>query len=242
METAPVKRPTWIVPSLALVAAAAVLASCGRPVGKAQAPAGPAAPIVERAGPVHWNAATGGFELNGKPLKTVKLWTFDGSTDGFTAMGSRIAPAPGQGIAVTIADPTIRSPKGLNVPGGQYPLVLVRLTRTAAASAWDGALYYSTAAHAETINFLGKPLSGADPHVGETTTLVYDMSRQAIGGPDWTQSTIDQIRFDVEDKPGGAFLIRQIAIAENPDPAALGPVAAPAPPPGATPAAPAPKP
>jgi hypothetical protein len=128
---------------------------------------------------------------------------------------------------VTIADPTIRSPKGLNVPGGQYPLVLVRLTRTAAASAWDGALYYSTAAHPETINYLGKPLSGAKPAVGETTTLVYDMSRQALGAPDWMQSTIDQIRFDLEDKPGGAFVIRQIAIAENPDPAALARVVAP---------------
>ena len=73
--------------------------------------------------------------------------------------------------------------------------------------------------------------------MGETTTLVYDMSRQAVGAPDWTQSTIDQIRFDVEDRPGGGFVIHQIAIAESPDPAALGAVAVPA----ATPAAPAPK-
>jgi hypothetical protein len=237
----PVKRQTWTAPSLALVAVVAVLASCGRPADKAKPPAAPAAPVVERPGPVRWNAATGGFELNAKPLKAVKLWTFDGSTEGFTAMGSRIIPAPGQGIAVAIVDPTIRSPKGLSVPGRQYPLVLVRLTRTAAGSAWDGALYYSTAAHPETINFLGKPISGADPHVGETTTLVYDMSRQPVGGPDWTQSNIDQIRFDLEDKPGGAFVIRQIAIADDPDPAALGPVATSAPAPVATPAAPAPK-
>ncbi len=190
---------------------------------------------AERGGPVHWNAATGGFEIAGKPLKTAKLWTFDGSTDGFTPVTSKIVPAPDQGIAVTIADPTIRSPRGLNVPGGQYPLVLVRLTRTAAGSAWDGALYYSTPAHSETINYLGKPLSGADPAVGETTTLVYDMSRQALGGPDWTQSTIDQIRFDVEDKPGGAFVIRQIAIAENPSSIPLTPGAPAAPPPAAKP-------
>lgn len=218
------KRLPWI----GLAAAAALLASCHRPVDQATAPTAPNLSGPERAGPVRWNTATGGFELNGKPLKTVKLWTFDGSTEGFTPVGSKIVPAPGQGIAVTIADPTIRSPKGLNVPGGQFPLVLVRLTRTAAASAWDGALYYSTAGHPETINYLGKPLSGANPAVGETTTLIYDMSRQAIGGPDWMQSTIDQIRFDLEDKPGGAFVIRQIAIAENPDPAALAPVTAPA--------------
>ena len=219
MGTQPVNRFFWIV---AAIVAAASLASCRRPVEAAKGPA--AAPVavgVERASPVRWNAVTGGFELNGKPLKTAKLWTFDGSTDGFTPVGSKIVPAPGQGISVTIIDPTIRSPKGLNVPGAQYSLVLVRLTRTAAASAWDGALYYSTPAHSEAIGFLGKPLSGADPKVGETTTLIYDMSRQAAGGPDWTQSVIDQIRFDIEDKAGAAFVIRQIAIAESSDPAAL---------------------
>ena len=210
------KRLPWIG-----LAAAALLASCHRPVEQAGAPAAPVPVGAERAGPIRWNAATGGFELNGKPLKTAKLWTFDGSTDGFTPVASKIAPAAGQGLAVTIADPTIRSPKGLNVPGAQYPLVLVRLTRTAPGAVWDGALHYSTPGHAEAFNYLGKPLSGADPAVGETTTLIYDMSRQAKGGPDWTQSVIDQIRFDLEDKPGGAFVIRQVAIAENPDPAAL---------------------
>ena len=211
------KRLSWI--GLALTAA---LAACGRPTDTGKPPpAAAAGPLVERAGPIRWNAASGGFELAGKPLKTVKLWTFDGSTDGFTPVRSTIIPVAGQGIAVSIADPTIRSPKGLGVPGGQYPLVLVRLTRTVAGSLWDGALHYSTPSHSEAFNYMGKPLSGANPAVGETTTMVYDMSRQAKGGPDWVQSTIDQIRFDIEDKPGGGFVIRQVAIAENPDPAAL---------------------
>jgi hypothetical protein len=213
------------------------LAACGRPTDTAKpAPAAPAAPLVERAGPIRWNAASGAFELAGKPLKTIKLWTFEGSTEGFVPVGSKVVPAPGSGISVTVADPTLRSPKGLNVPGTQYSLVLVRLTRTAPAGPWDGALYYSTANHGEGIGFFGKPVSGADPAVGETTTLVYDMSRQTAGSPDWAQSTIDQIRFDLEDRAGGVFLIRQIAIAENPDPAAIA-----ASPPAAAPAKPAPK-
>jgi hypothetical protein len=230
-----VKRLAWA----ALVLLAAVSA-CSRPAetSKSAAPAGPAAPLVERAGPVRWNAASGAFELNGKPVKALKLWTFDGSTEGFTPVGSKVAPAPGSGLTVVVADPTLRSPKGLNVPGGQYPLVLVRLTRTQAGGPWDGALYYSTAAHAETINDFGKPTSGADPKVGETTTLVYDMSRQAAGAPDWTQSVIDQIRLDLEDRPGGAFLIRQVAIADNPDAGAPGPAPAA---PAAAPNAPKPK-
>jgi len=220
-----VKRLSWI--GLALTAA---LAACGRPTDTAKPPPVAAGPLVERDGPIRWNASSGAFELAGKPLKTVKLWTFDGSTEGFVPVGSKIIPAPGTGLSVTVADPTLRSPKGLNVPGGQFPLVLVRLTRTAPAGAWDGALYYSTAHHGEGIGFFGKPVSGADPAVGETTTLIYDMSRQAAGAPDWSQSTIDQIRLDLEDRAGGVFLIRQIAIAANPDPAAI----APAPPPAAS--------
>jgi hypothetical protein len=227
-----VKCLPWI--GLAL---AALLSSCSRPADQAKAPTAPVPVGPERAGPYSWNASAGGFEMGGKSLRTVKLWTFEGSTDGFTAVGSKIFPAAGQGIAVTIADPTIRSPKGLDVPGGQYSLVLVRLTRTAPGAPWDGALYYSTAGHPEAIKYLGKPLSGANPAVGETTTLVYDMSRQAIGGPDWMTSTIDQLRFDIEDKPGGAFVIRQVAIAENPNPAPIAP--APAPAPESAPAAPA---
>lgn len=208
----PVKRLLWIG-----LACALALAACDRPATTAK-PGASVPTGVERAGPVTWNAATGAFEMAGQPLKTLRLWTFDGSTDGFTGVQSKIEPAAGQGIQVTIADPTLRSPKGLNVPGGEYSLVLVRLTRTAAASAWDGALYYSTPKHSELVAYLGKPTSGANPAVGETTTLVYDMSRQTIGAPDWMQSTIDQIRFDVEDKPGGGFLIREIAIAQNPNP------------------------
>jgi hypothetical protein len=40
-----------------------------------------------------------GFELAGEPLKAAELWTFDGSTEGFTAVGGRISPAAGQGIS-----------------------------------------------------------------------------------------------------------------------------------------------
>ncbi|MDB5424507.1 MAG: hypothetical protein JWQ29_1923 [Phenylobacterium sp.] len=228
------KLLSWI----GLAAAAVVLVACNRPAEEAKAPAMPAAPVVEKAGPVAWNAATGGFELNGKPLRAAKLWTFDGSTDGFTGVKSKITPAAGQGLAVAVVDPSLRSPKGLGVPGGQYPLVIVRLTRTGAGEAWDGALYYTTSAHPESIDFLGKPMGNAKPGLNETVTLAYDMSRQAIGGGDWLASTIDQIRLDIEDKPGGQFVIHQVAIAEYPDAGA--PPAAPAPE-AAAPAVPADK-
>lgn len=206
------KHLSWI----GLAVAAALLAACGRPADQNQAPSVATGPVVERAGPVAWNAVTGGFELSGRPLKTVKLWTFDGSTDGFTGGRSAVAPAPGQGLAVTVVDPSLRSPTGLNVPGSQYSQVIVRLTRIAEGGAWDGALYYATAAHPESAAFLAKP-TGAQPALGETVTLVYDMSRPAAGAGDWLASRIDQIRFDLEDKAGARFVIHQVAIAENPN-------------------------
>jgi hypothetical protein len=118
---------------------------------------------------------------------------------------------------VTIADPSLRSPKGLDVPGGQYPMVIVRLTRIEAGKAWDGALYYSTAAHPESASFLGKPMGNAQPGLNETVTLVYDMSRPAAGAGDWLASRIDQIRLDLDDKAGASFVIHQVAITENPN-------------------------
>jgi hypothetical protein len=226
---------SWI----GLAAAVTLLVACGRPAQEAKAPAMPAVAAVEKAGPVAWNAATGGFELNGKPLKTVKLWTFDGSTDGFTGLKSQVTPAQGQGLAVAVVDPILRSPSGLNAPGGRYSMVIVRITRTGAGEAWDGALYYTTAAHPESASFLGKPMGGAKPGLNETVTLLYDMSRPLRGGGDWLASTIDQIRLDLEDKAGGQFVIHQIAIAENPD-AAPPPKAEPAAE-AAAPAPPAPK-
>ena len=207
------KLLSWI----GLAAAGLVLVACNKPAQEAKPAPAAAVAAVEKAGPVAWNAATGRFELNGKPLRTAKLWTFDGSTEGFTGVKSQVTPAPGEGLAVTIADPSLRSPKGLAVPGGQYSMVIVRITRLAAGEAWDGALYYTTPAHQESIDFLGKTTGGAKPGLNETVTLVYDMSRQATGGGDWLGSVIDQLRFDIEDKPGGKFVIHQVAIAENPD-------------------------
>lgn len=206
--------------TILLAICAATLASCDRePKSAAVAPVANAA--SEAKGPVAWNESAGVFELAGQPLPTAKLWRFDGSTEGFTAVGSEIAPAQGGGIDFPITAPSLRSPKGLAIDGAKYPLVIVRLTRTAAGQQWDGALYFTSQKHPESGQYFGKPLNNRSPNLNETVTLVYDMSQLTVGGNDWQTSTVDQIRLDVEDKPGGRFVIKQIAIAENPNPAAL---------------------
>lgn len=205
-------RRGWLLAGFAVLA----LGGCGRR-DEGEPPRLRMLQGEERPAPIAWNGETGGFELAGKPLRTVKLWTFDGSTEGFTALKSEVLPAEGPGLHVRLRDPTLRSPRGLGIDGSVYSLVLVRLTRLKPGGGWDGALYYSTTLHGESGQFVGKPLQGADPAVAETTLLIYDMRRPVVGGEDWKTATIEQIRLDLEDRPGGEFLIHQVAIAEKAD-------------------------
>ncbi|WP_419254116.1 hypothetical protein ACN2C6_01570 [Caulobacter sp. ErkDOM-YI] len=229
-----------LIPTVALILlAATTLSACDKSEKQAaDSRAAAKAAQTERAGPISWNASAAVFEMNGAPLRTARLWTFRDSADGFAAVGSKIAPTA-DGLSMTVADPTLRSPKGLAIDGADYQLVLVRLTRTAAGEAWNGALYYSTPGHPESGQYFGKPVIGGNPALSETTTMVYNMSQLVIGGGDWSQSIINQIRLDIEDKPGGAFVIHQIAIVQNPDASAFRrpePAPKPAPAPAAKPA------
>lgn len=200
----------------AFAAAFLALAACDSP--SAPPPKPVAVAIAERPEPVRWNAETDGFELAGKPLRAIKLWTFDDSTEGYTAPGVELVPGPTPGLRLKTVEPMLRSPSGLAVDGALYSLVLVRLTRlTPGGGGWNGALYYATPEHSESPGFFGKPVLGDAPAAGETTILVYDMARQAAGADDWKTSLIGQIRLDLDDRPGAEFLIHQVAIVEKAD-------------------------
>jgi hypothetical protein len=213
----PIRRlPLLVLPLLAL-------AACDEPAPRRRAAAPPpavAVPAAERTSPIAWDAAKGAFVLNGKLLKSARLWTFDRSADGWTGAGVTLRPAPGGGLSVsnTAFDPILLSPAALAIDGGRNPLVVIRLTRVKAGGDWSGTLFYVTAGHGAAEAFHGRPADLKDVAVNETATLIYDMSRPAAGGADWTASVIDQLRFDTDDQAGGAFVIRQIAVAGNPDP------------------------
>lgn len=233
---------------LTFVALAAALSACDRPapreIRRADPPPGlalfaaeiptpaPAAPAPVKAvvaAPLKWDAAAGAFVFKGKPLRAEKTWIFDGATDGFVATGGEVQPGEAAGLIYrqVAPDPILRSPKGLNIDGANRSLVIVRLTRTVAGSRWDGSVFYSTPNHGESAAFFTKPVFGGDPAVGETTILVFDFRHPRKGGADWTSSIIDQIRIDLDNAAGGEFLIRQVAIAQDPG----GLVPEPAPPP-----------
>ena len=185
----------------------------------------PAGPIREVPGPITWDPAKGAFVFNGQPLRAEKVWTFEGATDGFTMSNGEVAPADGAGLSVDElgADSSLRTPRGLNVDGHTRSLVIIRATRVRPAAPFDGSVYYTTIAHGETAAFHGRPVAGQNPEVGETATLVFDMHRLSKGDLDWRNSIIDQVRIDLDDGPGGAFIVRQVAIALDPGGIPLGP-------------------
>lgn len=118
-------------------------------------------------------------------------------------------------ITEAARDTVLRSPDNLSIAGGDYSLVLVRLTRTAPSATFDGAIYYTTPKHGESAQFLAKT-SSANPEVGETVILLFDMSRLVTGHEDWRKSVIEQVRLDLDDTAGGAFVIHQVAIVKAP--------------------------
>ncbi len=211
-----------LAPALAGLALCA-LSACdgvGRPAADDAAKARPVRPVaaVEHDGPIVWNPKSGGFEYRGLPLRAEKLWTFEGATDGFVLDAGDFAPAQGQGLILNFTKPfgSLRSPSGLHVEGSNRPYILVRLTRLKPGKNWDGRVYYSTPSHGETLAYYNKPLSGGDPPVNETVVLAYDMHALAAGGGDWKSSKIEQVRIDLDGGSGGAFLIREVAIAQSP--------------------------
>jgi hypothetical protein len=129
-----------------------------------------------------------------------------------------VAPAEGSGLSVNELglDSNLRTPRGLNVDGHTRSLVIVRATRVRPATPFDGSVYYTTAAHGESAAFHARPAAGKNPEVGETSTLVFDMHRLSKGDLDWRNAIIDQVRIDLDDGAGGAFIVRQVAIALDP--------------------------
>ena len=202
-----------------------MLAGCDGASPWAQAAATPPAEIAAKPRPqaITWNADEDVFEIAGAPLKAGRLWTFDGSTEGFVLTGGGVLPGAPVGLEIqnNHPDPKLRSPRGLALDGSRYSLVLVRMTRTQPGAAWDGAIFYRTVDHGESGDFQAKPIDGADPGLNETVVMVYDMTRLKSGGDDWKMSQIDQIRLDTDDQAGGSFVIHQIAVTENPGPEAL---------------------
>ena len=221
--------------AILLAGSALTLASCDQP--KPAAPAAPEAPAgkvrpARTAEPISWDPARKAFVLNGEALKPKALWTFEAGTDGFEAAGATLSARPGGGMDVkgNVFDSVVRFPKDVSIKGAEANTVLVRISRNQDTARWDGTLFWKTAQHGEAAAFGTKPVRGADPAVGETTVMVYDMANPRKGGDDWVKSVITGLRLDLDDDVGGDFTVHQVAIVNIPGGAAPETPPAPTPP------------
>jgi hypothetical protein len=211
------------LPILGLAIVACIVTACTRPAsqGASPTPRGTADftkqgdPNAAHAPPVAYDEGKGEFTQSGKTIAIWRLWRFTGSTDGFSVPGASVSNAPGGGLAIEnkVYGAFLRTPTGLNFAGGSYPVILVRIERTKAGSQWEPVIYYTTAKHGETESYQSHVFRGVNPKEGETAILVFNMAKPTNGGSDWTSSRISQFRLQTDDQPGGAFIIRQIAVA-----------------------------
>jgi hypothetical protein len=147
-----------------------------------------------------WN--WGGGDLQGwvvEPVGTLLLWPASGGV----AIISSQNPAAG--------DVFLRSPD-LSFLGKDFTRVMVELEAVTPGSEVDSALYYSTPEHEESFDYRGGPLNGGVLTAGERRILVYDMINQAAGAPDWIDSTINQIRFDLPEGRGAHYIVHSITL------------------------------
>jgi hypothetical protein len=108
-------------------------------------------------------------------------------------------------------DLVIRSPQ-LSIAGQDYPKVLVDLEAVVPGVDLDLQIYYATTEHGESFDYRGGPLDGTPFAAGERRVLIYDMLNQAAGAPDWSASTVTQIRFDLPQGANSNYIVHSIKL------------------------------
>lgn len=122
------------------------------------------------------------------------LYQFTNTADSWTASGSATITTAASYISITSngIDPIIS--RNVSFSGSQYPYIQLSIFRTAGAT-WDGKVYYSTAGHAASGSFYKQiPEPTWDGVNFQAITL--DMRNLLIGGTDWTDNVITNVRFD----------------------------------------------
>ena len=147
-------------------------------------------------------------------------WTWSGGDlQGWTVnLPNAVISWPGTG-GLSLAAPAepaspdlfIRSPL-LSVAGKDYSRIAVDLEAVVPATDLDLAIYYATTEHGESFDYRGGPLDGTPFAAGERGVLIYDMLNQAAGAPDWTESTVTQIRFDLPQGANSNYIVHSIKL------------------------------
>jgi hypothetical protein len=145
----------------------------------------------------------------GKPLDIYAPYynyDFTSSIDGFTYSGCS-ATATGSILTVTSnsGDPIIATPT-LSMSGRVNNIIRLKIRRLA-GSGFDGGIFYSTTSHGYSESY-----KGLLPSIGTSWQVIeVDMASQYLGGPDWSNSTITQVRFDFGSTTSDIFEIDWIS-------------------------------
>lgn len=136
----------------------------------------------------------------------------DGNAEGWTGFNATVSVSGGVLThSGTGADPQLLGPS-TSFDGGLYRYVRLRLRQVSAATDWQGRLFYSTSGHGFSGSFIKNI---AEPVFVGTDYVEIDLDMWAldVGGTDWEDNTITQVRFDLDDDAAGAYAIDWIEIA-----------------------------
>jgi hypothetical protein len=154
-------------------------------------------------------------QIAGAPRGWVDGWTHNfNNFDYWTLINTTAFQGVGYvGLTATGSDPQVFTPTGLNIEGGQYDQVTVRMRRTAGTvGSWDGSLYYETSGGHGISGSYYKRVSEPAVPVGTWFDVYFDMRSLDAGGSDWVNSTISRMRFDFGLGAGDNFEIDYAAV------------------------------
>lgn len=153
------------------------------------------------------------------PFDSIAMWHFDKGIEGWTASGATLSVSNGiLTVTASTADPYIVTP-AIAVPGALFTVIRVKLTRKA-GSGWDGKFFTRTAAHSWGDYY--KQVPNPNLAVGQSTILDVDMSALTVGGTDWVDNIILQVRLDLGATTSDVFDVDWVGIGRvAPDRASL---------------------
>jgi hypothetical protein len=146
-----------------------------------------------------------GVTTAGDPI----FYNFANNNNSWTASGATLTASTTYSVLnSTSTDPLIR--RTVSFSGAKYPYVQIYLFRTSGVT-WDGNVFYSTAGHGESGSFYNQMTQPTWDGVNFQWITV-DMRSLAVGGTDWTNNTITNLRLDFGLAATDDFQIQYIVI------------------------------
>jgi hypothetical protein len=149
------------------------------------------------------NNAGSGFVAPFEPYHAA-MWDFRDSVGPWVGVNATLSATADTMIitgTATISPVARIAHGGISVPGNLYDKVRVKYRRTTGTSAWDGTVFYTTAAHTGFSASYRKTIPAPETTLQNDKWYIseWDMLNLTAGGADWISSTITGLRIDFTD-------------------------------------------